>query len=470
MASLYKKPIVVTDPATGLRVKSKSKKWWGRFRDEHDCEKRVPLATDKKAAETMLNELVRKVERRRAGLEDPFERHQKRPLAEHVRDFKKYLQIKDRVPKYVRETIHQLRSVIAGCKFEHIREISPGRVQEYLAELRSSGLSASSSNHYLRAIKMFTRWLVRDRRTDDNRLAHLSTMNEDVDRRHVRRPLTMDEFTRLIQAAEMGKKIRNIAGPDRAILYIVGAYTGFRRNEIGSVTKRSFCFDSEPPTLTVAAGYSKHRRTDVLPLRKDFAERIRVWIDGKWRFGSDRPLFKVTGAKTSEIIRRDLAVARKAWIDEAADEAEKKKREKSSFLASPDDHGCVVDFHSLRNTFITNLSLSGVQPKAAQTLARHSDINLTMNTYTMLRVLDQAAAVEALPPVPEAKGRKAGAKGSKRRKDATTSPAVSGAAEPNAPDEVARILAAWVQIPADVRERLLESGQTQCGTVVGCSP
>jgi hypothetical protein len=125
-----------------------------------------------------------------------------------------------------------------------------------------------------------------------------------------------------------------------------------------------------------------------------------------------------------------------------------------------------VDFHALRNTFITNLSLSGVQPKAAQTLARQSDINLTMNTYTMLRVLDQAAAVEALPPVPEAKGAKAAAKkGRKRRKDATTSPAVSGAAEPNATDDVARILADWAQIPADVRERLLESGRAPRGTV-----
>ena len=33
-------------------------------------------------------------------------------------------------------------------------------------------------------------------------------------------------------------------------------------------------------------------------------------------------------------------------------------------------------------------------------LARHSDINLTMNTYTMLGVLDQAAGVEALPAMP----------------------------------------------------------------------
>jgi len=57
----------------------------------------------------------------------------------------------------------------------------------------------------------------------------------------------------------------------------------------------------------------------------------------------------------------------------------------------------------LRSTFITNLSRADVSPKMAQSLARHSDINLTMNTYTKLGVLDQAAAVESLPPLPDSK-------------------------------------------------------------------
>jgi hypothetical protein len=35
----------------------------------------------------------------------------------------------------------------------------------------------------------------------------------------------------------------------------------------------------------------------------------------------------------------------------------------------------------------------------AQELLRHSDIRLTMNTYTHLRVVDTAAAVEALPDI-----------------------------------------------------------------------
>ena len=64
------------------------------------------------------------------------------------------------------------------------------------------------------------------------------------------------------------------------------------------------------------------------------------------------------------------------------------------------DQSQYADFHALRKTFITNLSGAGVSPKTAQLLARHSDINLTMNTYTMLGVLDHVAAVEALPPVP----------------------------------------------------------------------
>jgi hypothetical protein len=46
------------------------------------------------------------------------------------------------------------------------------------------------------------------------------------------------------------------------------------------------------------------------------------------------------------------------------------------------------------------LASGALAPKVAQSLARHSDINLTMNVYTMVNVSDQAAAVESLPPLP----------------------------------------------------------------------
>jgi hypothetical protein len=63
---------------------------------------------------------------------------------------------------------------------------------------------------------------------------------------------------------------------------------------------------------------------------------------------------------------------------------------------------------------------SGISPKAAQSLARHSTIDLTMNVYTSLTVHDQASALAALPPIPALDGAEAG--GSALRATGTDGP------------------------------------------------
>src|SRR6185436_8240198 len=107
MANLYKKPIEFTDPKTGKRVKGKSKKWWGRFRDETGREKRIPLAVDRSAAMAMLNACVKKVERRLAGLSDPLEDSFQKPISEHVDEFIAFLRNKGNGPGYVSRTAQQ---------------------------------------------------------------------------------------------------------------------------------------------------------------------------------------------------------------------------------------------------------------------------------------------------------------------------------------------------------------------------
>ena len=100
------------------------------------------------------------------------------------------------------------------------------------------------------------------------------------------------------------------------------------------------------------------------------------------------------------MIGLDLAEARTAWTEEARENAaERKKREESDFLARCDRSGRVVDFHATRHSYITLLVKSGVHPKMAQSLARHSSINLTMNTYTHVGLFDRATALEALPSI-----------------------------------------------------------------------
>jgi integrase len=194
-------------------------------------------------------------------------------------------------------------------------------------------------------------------------------------------------------------------------MYILSAWTGYRRKEIGSLTKRSFRLDSDPPLVIVAPAYSKRRRQDAQVLHPEVANRLRRWLDAKRDLGPDDLLFPISGSvpggtqrRTAKMMQRDLERARKTWIEEAQDAAEKKRREESDFLVYRDSAGRFADFHSHRHTFITALERAGVRPRTAQTLAWHSDIRLTMGIYTHIGLHDQTRAIESLPPPPETNG------------------------------------------------------------------
>jgi len=408
MASLYKKPVIVRDPKTGEKVKAKSKKWWGRYTDAMGRERRVPLATDKRAAQAMLNDLVKKVERDMAGLVDPVEDQLKRPLAEHLDEFRTYLSSRAVTEKHLREAITKIRKMVRACKWHLVSDITAADVTEYLARLRRAGLSAQTHNHYLKAIKQFTRWLARERRIQHDPLAHLSRLNVKLDRRHDRRALSQEEFARLIEAARNGKPIEGISGPDRAMMYVLAAWTGFRKGEIGSLTLRSLRLDDDSPTATVAACYSKRRREDTQILHPEVVRLLREWLATKKNLKPNEPLFPISGRvrggrerKAHQMIELDLMAARDRWIEEANTEAERKWRLKSDFLCYSNHDGLYADFHSLRHLFITNLERAGIRPKMAQTLARHSDIRLTLGVYTHVELHDQTAAIESLPVPPE---------------------------------------------------------------------
>jgi integrase len=97
------------------------------------------------------------------------------------------------------------------------------------------------------------------------------------------------------------------------------------------------------------------------------------------------------------MIEKDLIAAREAWLEEAKEDAEETKRRlNSDFLCYCDHDGRFADFHSFRHLFITSLERAGTSPKMAQTLARHSDIRLTLGVYTHVELHDQTEAIRAL--------------------------------------------------------------------------
>jgi integrase len=69
-------------------------------------------------------------------------------------------------------------------------------------------------------------------------------------------------------------------------------------------------------------------------------------------------------------------------------------------IAYRDGRGRTLDVHALRHTTATSLSRAQVAPRVAQAFLRHSDIKLTMQTYTDPRLLDESEALSALPDLP----------------------------------------------------------------------
>jgi len=198
--------------------------------------------------------------------------------------------------------------------------------------------------------------------------------------------------------------VQCVTGPDRAMLYILAAWTGYRRQELASLTVKSFDLESTPAIVRVAAGYSKRRRNDVVPLHPAVASRLKTWIESK-NLDRDELLFNLRASagglrRTAKMMRIDLERARKAWIEEVEEPALRKNREASDFLKYQNEAGMYADFHSNRHTFITNLALAGVHPKMAQSIARHSDVNLTMGIYSHVDVVQQSAAINSLPAPP----------------------------------------------------------------------
>ena len=374
MAKVFKRAYI--DRKTGQRRKTKN--YYAKIPNGLGGFRRVPLCSDKVASEAMLREMMLKANREKAGLADPFEEHRKKPLATHLEDFAKMLADKGNTAAHCELVLKRAGDVLSGCKFKFIKDISASRVQGYLADIKRGGTSQQTANHYLRAVKQFSRWLVRDHRTDEDRLAHLEGGNVNTDRRLERRELTEAEIAGLLKAAKAGPVRGKLTGWQRFTLYSTALGTGLRAKELGSLTPANFDFESAPATVRIDAENEKARRGDVLPLPPDLVELLKPWLA---TLPADAPVW---GGKWS--INKGAGKFMKLDL-------------KAADVAYTNDDG-QADFHSLRHTFLSRLGRSGCPAKVMQRLARHSTVELTIGRYTHASLFDLGAAVANLPKLP----------------------------------------------------------------------
>lgn len=371
MASVFKRKRRVKLPS-GKTATRQSAKWHVKYIDAEGIEQRVPGFKDKAATQQLAAKLEREAEMAKAGVVDRYKGHRKRPLAEHLEDFRQSLLAKGNTVKHADQSAYRVKQIIGGCRFAFWSDIQPSKVQRYLAELRNGQecMSAQTSNYYLKSIKQFTKWMVQDGRASESLLEHLRTVNTHTDIRRERRALEPDEIRHLLETTAASPERFGMSGCQRAMLYRLAVETGLRASELRSLTVSSF--DLDRCTVTVKAAYSKHRRQDELPLRADTAAALKELFVGNL---PSSQAFNIPG-KPAKMLKTDLAEAGIDYVDGS---------------------GRVFDFHALRGQCASLLASTGVHPRVAQSIMRHCDINLTMSRYTHVLSGQESEAVAGLP-------------------------------------------------------------------------
>lgn len=354
--------------------------WYIRLRDPATGKTfEVKAFRDKQASKILETDLIRKLERGEVGLETNLNSAGNTPAQDALDKFEIYLEDCNNTADHVSKTVSRCSKILNLANVKICKAIVDLNVESVLHELQKHGLSQSTVNGYFRAFRGFCNWLLRNKYIMASPCKFVKCPKlKDSQIVHKRRSLEDCEVEKIISAAKISKRcVAGLTGLDRAMLYLVAVNTGFRASELASLTPESFELAGEVPVVKCQSGYTKNKNDASIPIRIAIAKTLADWLASKPAGARVWPGKWAANRHGAKMIRHDLAAA---------------------LLEYRDAQGRVADFHALRHTFITNLIRAGVHPHNAQRLARHSTIDLTLNTYTHLKISDLANEVSKLAP------------------------------------------------------------------------
>lgn len=282
-----------------------------------------------------------------------------RPLAELLSEYLVELESRGRTLRTLKKYRCILAKLFQRCQWAKLTHVT---ARSFCLWRNQCGLSGKTTNDLLACASAFFDWVERQRMLTQNPLKYV----ERVDTRgkaQFRRALSQDEVRRLLSTAPHF----------RAVVYLTAIYTGLRRNELNQLRWGDLHLEDPEPFVCAPASITKNKKEAKLPLRPEVVQALRTIrpVDAapfQWVFHGRVPRVRT--------VRKDLTRAGIIFID---------------------DSGRRLDFHALRVTLGTLLSITGVSLSDAMHLMRHSDPKLTMKIYTDASRLKLNHALASLP-------------------------------------------------------------------------
>ena len=316
--------------------------------------------SDKQVAQEKLRQMVQEREKELHGLipAKAMRDAAQESLTKHLKDFIGDLRAKGRNDQYIAEFENRLVLLMEQCGWHSLRDVTADSFVKWRSEHKKA---AKTLNEYLASAKGLLNWMVKQRRVAANPLAVVQKTETRGKEVRARRAYTDDEIQALL----------NVAGK-RRIVYLMAVLTGIRHGELKALRWGDINLSAEKASVTVRASVSKNHKLACLPLHPDLVTELLQ--------------FRPANAQAGDLVFDGLmphSVAFNAHL-------------KAVGILKTDSQGRVVDFHSLRHTFCTNLHRAGVPQREAMELMRHNDPRLTANTYADVSLFSLRGAVAKL--------------------------------------------------------------------------
>jgi integrase len=338
--------------------------WRARLKLNGDAKPRdISLGvSDKQVAEQRLRDEIREYERMAVGMTAPAAQRQafQSPLESVVGEYVADLVALGRSEDHIRHVDKRLRRLMRECRWQTLRDATPDSFLRWRTEQKQA---PKTINEYHAALSALFTWLRKQNRAAVNPFEVITKIDTRGKERVRRRALSDQEAQALLSAAP----------EPRRTVYLFALHTGLRRNEINKLQWDDLKLNGATSSVRVRPEINKNRKDQYLPLHAEMVSVLKAMKPESAK--PNAPVF-ANGAPSMKEMKLDFKAAGIALLDE---------------------RGHRIDFHALRTSYITRLQRSGVSPREAMELARHSDMRLTMKTYTDTAQLPLAATVAQLP-------------------------------------------------------------------------